>query len=288
MGTKTGDFSKQALITRYLSSTPQAAFRVFALLAAGLMIWAWWVRDYRYLQAESGVGYALGIIGASMMAILLLYPLRKRLRLMRGWLNLNSWFRLHMLLGVLGPLLILLHCNFQLGSANSSVALVCMLLVAGSGLIGRYLYGKFHYGLYGQQVELQQLKTDLDTFYQQFESTPLPSEQQERLQSLYRGCSKIIDSQRQAVSLRQLISQRRWLRQMARQALPAIVSGPVSADNPQRLLGDHQRALAALLDKLASLRLFERLFGLWHVVHIPVFLLMVLTAVVHIFAVHWY
>ena len=56
----------------------------------------------------------------------------------------------------------------------------------------------------------------------------------------------------------------------------------------RKQLDDHHRALAALLDKLAGLRLFERLFGLWHVVHIPVFLLMIITAIVHIVVVHWY
>jgi hypothetical protein len=46
--------------------------------------------------------------------------------------------------------------------------------------------------------------------------------------------------------------------------------------------------MVALLDKLAGLRLGERLFGLWHVIHIPVFILMVVTAIIHIFVVHWY
>lgn len=281
-----GDFTKKALLTRYLSGTSHAAFRVFALLAAAGMLWAWWIRDYRYLQAESGIGYALGILGASLMLILLLYPLRKRLRFMRGWLNLKTWFRLHMLLGVLGPMCILLHCNFQLGSTNSNVALVCMLLVAGSGLVGRYLYGKFHYGLYGQQVGLQQLKSDLDFFYRQLEISPIGSDQRRELRALYEGCSNIIDSQQHAISLRQLLKQRRWLLRMTRQALPAATGA--AAGESRKTLADHQRALAALLNKLAGLSLFERLFGLWHVIHIPVFLLMVCTALIHVFVVHWY
>ena len=252
------------------------------------MLWAWSVRDYHYVQAESGIGYALGVIGASLMTILLLYPLRKRLRLMQNWLNIKSWFRLHMLLGVLGPLCILLHSNFQLGSTNSTVALVCMLLVAGSGLMGRYLYGKFHYGLYGHQVGLQQLKADLDSFYQTLEQQPLGDEPKQQLQDLYRGCDKIIASQRQSVSLRQLISQRRWLHQMSRQTLAAMTRDPAVSGSAHQVLVEHHRALAALLDKLAGLRFFERLFGVWHVVHIPVFLLMVVTAIVHVFVVHWY
>lgn len=287
MGAIPGDFSKKSQLARYLSSSPRTAFRVFALLLAAAMLWAWSLRDYRYLEPESGLGYALGIIGASLMVILLLYPLRKRLRFMRDWLKIKSWFRLHMLLGVLGPLCILLHCNFSLGSTNSNVALVSMLLVAGSGLIGRYLYGKFHFGLYGQQVGLQQLRTDLDYLYQQLETAPLADPQREGLQALYDGCVDIIESQRQKVSFRQLIGQRRWLRRMTRQALAGTATDGAGA-SARRQLDEHRRAMVALLDKLAGLRLGERLFGLWHVIHIPVFLLMVVTAIVHIFVVHWY
>jgi hypothetical protein len=271
--------SIRAPVERYLAST-RLAFGLLSWLAAGLMLWAWAMRDYRYLQAESGVGYALGIAGASMMTILLLYPLRKRLRFMRGWFGLKSWFRLHMLLGILGPSCILLHCNFQLGSTNSNVALASMLMVAGSGLVGRYLYGKFHYGLYGEQVRLGQLKEDLDAFYRGAAGAVTGEVEAQQLQALYLGCSKIIDSQQCTVSLRQLIGQRRWLRQHKR-LLPVV-------GTPDRSLQDHYRALAGLLDKLAGLRLFERLFGLWHIVHIPVFLLMIVTAVVHIVVVHWF
>ena len=287
MGAISGDLSRKTPIARYLSRSPHTTFRVFALLVAAVMGWAWWVRDYRYLQAESGAGYALGIIGASMMVILLLYPLRKRLRFMRGWLQLRNWFSLHMLLGVLGPLCILLHCNFRLGSTNSNVALTSMLLVAGSGLVGRYLYGKFHFGLYGQQVGLQQLKADLDYIYQQFQTSSLPGPQRDGLKSLYADCSEIIESQSRKVSFRQLIGQRRRLRRITRQTLAAMAIDDTTAA-ARKQLDDHRRALVALLDKLAGLRLFERLFGLWHIVHIPVFLLMIVTAIVHIFVVHWY
>ncbi len=265
---------------RYARHSPRIAFRVFAAAVAALMVWAWWIRDHRYLEAESGLGYLLGIIGVSLMLLLLLYPLRKRLPGMRSWGRLASWFRLHMVLGVVGPLCILLHCNFQLGSTNSSVALGCMLLVAGSGLIGRYLYGKFHFGLYGQQVELRQVRSDLEFIYQQMQQGDPDPARREAARNLFEGCTEIIDSQRGGVSLRQLLRQRNWLRKTAKQIRQAG-----GADDTLR---SRQRALASLLDKLAGLRLFERLFGFWHVAHIPVFLLMVVTAIIHVVVVHWY
>jgi hypothetical protein len=42
------------------------------------------------------------------------------------------------------------------------------------------------------------------------------------------------------------------------------------------------------LRKLAQFSLFERLFALWHVVHFPLFLILVMTVIAHVVAVHLY
>ena len=234
----------------------------------------------RYLQAESGFGYALGIVGVSLMLALLLYPLRKRLAVMESWLDVGTWFRWHMVLGVLGPVCILLHSNFRLGSTNSNVALFAMLLVSGSGLVGRYLYGKVHFGLYGKQIELKQIREDLESLHLASASGSSNLGDADELHSLYLDCSKIVASQEHGVSYWTLFQQRRWLRKRYRIFKRKQL--------PNRELREYYRTLAGLLDRLAGLRLFESLFNLWHTVHIPVFLLMIVTVVVHVFAVHWY
>ena len=63
-----------------------------------------------------------------------------------------------MMLGVVGPMLVLFHANFTLGATNSNVALFSMLLVAGSGVIGRYIYTRLHAHLDGKEDTLEQLK----------------------------------------------------------------------------------------------------------------------------------
>ena len=50
------------------------------IVVAGALYFGWVIRDEGYITAEAGLGYALGIIGGSLMLLLLLYPLRKRLR----------------------------------------------------------------------------------------------------------------------------------------------------------------------------------------------------------------
>ena len=112
----------------------------------------------RYITPRSGIGYALGITGGSMMVLLLLYSARKRVRWLRWLGSVTRWFEVHMVLGVLGPLCILFHSNFSLGATNSNVAFWSMLTVAGSGLVGRYLYAHIHYGLYGRQKTLAELQ----------------------------------------------------------------------------------------------------------------------------------
>ena len=58
---------------------------------------------------------------------------------------------------------------------------------------------------------------------------------------------------------------------------------------------EHLRQLARTIDdtlraiqRTAQFSNYERLFSLWHVVHIPFLFLLVVTAIVHVVAVHAY
>ena len=112
----------------------------------------------RFITPEKGLGYALGIVGGSAMLLLLIYPARKRLRWLGPIGTVKAWFQIHMVLGIVGPLLVLFHANFRTGATNSNVALYCMLVVSGSGLVGRYFYARIHSEFYGKQASLAELR----------------------------------------------------------------------------------------------------------------------------------
>jgi len=114
-----------------------------------------------YLTPEAGVGYGLGVLGAVIMLTLLLYPLRKRWRALQRWGAVRNWFRVHMILGIVGPVCIALHCGLRPGAANSRIALVAMSLVVASGIVGRYIYAQIHHGLYGSRASLVELSLEL-------------------------------------------------------------------------------------------------------------------------------
>lgn len=262
----------------------------FYATVAALLFAGWQIKKYHYLTAENGIGYALGIIGGVMMLSLLLYSARKRLRSMRWLGGVRFLFRFHMAFGVIGPVLILFHANFSLGSANSTVALVSMLLVAGSGLVGRYFYGRIHQGLYGRRVALQDLKAAADEKRAELGSIPkIVPELAKRLDELddaaqidRKGLIWLMFKQRKITACGRRMN--KLCTRLERKA--AAANG--RAERVFRELGSDVDAYISACRRVVRLQVYESLFGLWHVFHLPLFLMLVVTGVVHVFAVHIY
>ena len=268
----------------------------FAALASIALVWS--VRDQNLIRADDGVGYWLGIIGGSLMLLLLIYPMRKRIRVLSGLGSVGFWFRTHMIFGIVGPLLVLFHSNFNLGSLNGRVALFCTLVVASSGILGRYLYGKIHYGMYGQRATLQSLQQELagDTGDSggMLGVVELIGERLRPFEQVALGrASKVLPSVFGIVAAPVTT----WRLQRALEPeIRAVISdkamsSALIAQHRERLQAGAERYLEnrlATYRKFAQLRGCERLFGLWHIVHFPLFLVMVAAAIVHVFAVHAY
>jgi len=267
---------------------------------AALAVWVGWLisRDFTMVDAGQGLGYWLGIVGASLMAILLLYPLRKRIRLMRVFGPTRHWFRIHMFFGVLGPVLILYHCNFHFGSLNSNVALVCTLLVAVSGLVGRYLYTRIHIGLDGHRATLRELTDEARiTADQKSQTSALVPELLERMSAFdalvltppRSFLASLLLPLRLAVRTRWRCIGLIWFtrRQLRLQA----AKSPIIAAERRRLQAAISRFIKQHLRRvrrIAEFSSYERLFSLWHVFHLPFFYMLVLTALLHVVAVHMY
>jgi hypothetical protein len=256
----------------------------------------WQDRNSLRLTAESGTGYALGIIGGVLMLLLLLYPARKRLAFMRRLGPVKWWFRGHMILGIVGPVSILYHCNFKLGSLNSNVSLLCMLLVAGSGLIGRYFYSKLHHGLYGRRATVQDFRQDIELLKDQ-SAYALPSSSFLGSQLLALEAEALLTQDKVVSNAIRIIAynlRSYWINVNLGILLKrALRSGASQGGAPltRKQLREERKRLAsylASLRKLNQLSFYERLFSLWHVLHFPLFLMLVISGIVHVIAVHIY
>ena len=267
----------------------------WALVA--LIIWVGWrYRENSPLNAEHGVGYALGIVAVLCMSVLLIYPLRKRLNSLRFIGSARQWFKIHMTLGVIAPIAALYHANFQVGSANSQIALYCALVVAGSGLIGRFLYRRIYADFSGQRGALKNLNR-LDAHRERHRMLGFLALVQQRLD--YFDDLALAHQRSLWTCLVALVR----LRGRARRERLALTRFSVQQLHKRAhhssFINAHQHRLISSLDRylhahmlqvqhLALKQIYERLFALWHVAHLPFFFLLLVSVIVHVFAVHMY
>ncbi|MEZ5818093.1 MAG: hypothetical protein R3D44_13515, partial [Hyphomicrobiaceae bacterium] len=258
----------------------------------------WQASGEDHIAAADGTGYWLGIVGASAMLLLLVYPLRKRSQRLAFIGPIRMWFSIHMFLGIMGPLLILFHCNFRLGSLNSNVALFVMLTVAASGLIGRYLHGKIYRRLDGRRIEVNALMEDLVATREALREWWGADEQPmqalasvaEMTSAPPRGLSEGIwrlirlSLVRGRVRSRFLSASRRALIEAQRDR------GWSGRDvrRRQRAIGKLFNAYIEAVSQLSRFTVYDRLFALWHVLHMPLFVLLILSVLAHVVGVHLY
>lgn len=268
------------------------------LLTAALVIWfGYKFPTERYLSPENGIGYALGIIGGSSMLLLLLYPARKRFRWVGILGTVKGWFQAHMVLGVVGPILILYHSNFSLGATNSNAALWSMLLVAGSGIFGRYFYTRIHLGLYGRRASRTDMQSAADELREKVAGSKFVPDLLEMLDAADQkllsrnGPTGMLLVRPLFVTLRMYHERWRITRRATRELRDAAKKSPVLKAQHQVFAKAVKRYIARRLEatrRVAEFESFERLFSLWHVLHLPLFFLLLIAGIVHVIAVHVY
>jgi hypothetical protein len=263
-------------------------------LISVLLLAGWYVIYYSPYTSDSDVAYYLGLTGGLLMLSLFLYPLRKRLSILRYLGPLRFWFRFHMFAGIFGPVLVVFHSTFQVRSFNAGIAFASMLLVVSSGIIGRLLYRRIHRGLYGRRETLDELRQSLDKQLEEMRSSAnLPGEVKQEIERFAQlvFCAPANRLQRIAHFISLGIRRRRAYQDARRMLTRHTGSSREDKHTPYAdlvdLLSNIDLTLRAV-QNTAQFSTYERLFSYWHTVHIPFLFMLVITAIVHVVAVHAY
>lgn len=285
---------------RVRSGTPRARSGdgPLYLLLVALVFAAWQLSRRGFISAGSDVGYWLGVAGGVMMLALFLYPLRKHVHFMRALGPAKYWFVFHMVCGIGGPLLILVHCAFRIGSLNAAVALFSMLTVAASGIVGRFIYAHIHRGLLGEKSSLREVQAAAgfqhDAVKTRFHFAPTV---EQRLFAFEADALRSEGGWRNDLRRLFALPYRQWrtYHACARELDQIVVKLGIERSWRRGDLNDRRHRARALLRaylasvvRVAQFSVYERLFALWHVLHIPFVYVMLITAVVHVVAVHAY
>jgi hypothetical protein len=266
---------------------------------AGFISYAGWrFREYELITAERGTGYYLGIIGVVLMLLLVVYPMRKRIHALAFLGGSKLWFQLHIAFGIVGPVFILFHANFNLGSLNSQVALFSMIIVALSGIVGRYIYVRFHYGLSERIVNLTELCDDFEQEKEALSINQLFMNLPDAKNKLFDFAEKILKPPGSFVNSIGRIVIAGWqaqlihwkMRRIIRIYLYNLADGHELSFSKKRQIRlqfrNRIRQFFTLAFRVTRLNFYEKAFALWHVLHVPLVILMAVAVVVHIIAVH--
>ena len=203
-----------------------------------------------------------------------------------------------MILGLVGPLLILYHCNFSVDAINSTIALYSMIAVTASGIVGRYFYTRIHRGLYGKRANIEDLREDISNAVDN--SRGLAAILPKFIAELHNLSNKLVgDEFTRSISIRHSLSwvfkyyfvRLRLYLQIRKELIDRAALDPIvrsNANNLRKTANAYATQQVGLMRQVAQLAFYERLFSLWHLFHMPLFLLLVVSALVHVLAVHMY
>lgn len=276
----------------------EANYWLFVVGVVALVLCAWLIGRWGGFEPGSEVGYNLGLAGGIMMLLLFTYPLRKHVRFMHGLGPAKYWFALHMAMGILGPLFILAHSRFSVGSVNAAVALASMCLVAGSGIIGRFIYTKIHHGLYGRRASLEEVRAraglDSSEVQSKLAFAPRVEEALTRFEAsaLKAHANPLVGVWVfMTLWLRARITYWQCARELRRLFRGHAAERAWDQLKYRRRLQGAKRLVGAYLgsiQEVAHFHTYERLFSLWHVLHVPLVYMLILSAIAHVVAVHMY
>jgi hypothetical protein len=267
---------------------------LIGIWVTGLLVFGWINRSNKSINPENGWGYALGIIGGSMMLLLLFYPFRKRIKFLRNTGSVGFWFRFHMLLGLLGPIAVLYHARFSWGALNSAVALNAMLIVAGSGLIGRFFYARVHRGYSGRKLEVRALLNEMHELETSMERLGPIGMTVKSYLAPYEVAAVSAGSSfwNSAAAVIKLGVDTRLSQSKIRREIASI--RPTSGLNNGEVREVRREVLARTAAYFIAVRragefaFYDRMLRLWHILHLPLFFILIATAILHIVAVHMY
>jgi hypothetical protein len=232
---------------------------------------------HAYLKPSGAIGLRLGMFGVLLFLFIYLYPLRKKWAWLGRQGSSKRWLDFHVLLGLVAPVVITFHSSFKFNGI-AGVAYWIMVMVALSGVVGRYIYAQIPRSLNSADLSLQEAQEQSLRLATKLKSTGILSPRD------VDGLLKLPDVRRvQSISLlgvlwrmllfdlrfpfriwrlrqKMLWSQRKWWSLVGLgRGENAVLEGAISIAREQTVLAK----------KIIFLSRSHRMLHLWHIIHRP-------------------
>jgi len=241
-----------------------------------------YLKEYPVIYEPSkGIWHPMGWIGSGMMIIMMLYSLRKRISVFSSLGLLRRWLTVHMFLGIMGPIFVTFHTTFKFSGiiATSYWSMIATMIF---GILGRYIYVQIPRSIAGAEFKVQDIERIIQT---------IDSRLGEYSGSVnITGLSKILDSVYKPTNDIGLIKALFYMFKtdiaisfkiyQVNKILKKEYSLPW---NVRRKIDFLLKKKGALIRRKNLLNTSHRLLHYWHIVHIPLAIVMFLIMILHIF-----
>jgi hypothetical protein len=233
---------------------------------------------HAYFAPHAPVGHGYGVVGSLFMVVGVVgYGIRKRWGPLRRVGKLKTWLDVHIFLCTLGPFLVLLHTTFKFGGIVS-IAFWSMTIVVLSGVFGRYVYVRIPKTVHGAFLSLEAVAARRDELLSGIRDrigedlagalAGGPTDHSGRTPGLLGGL---------VLAFRYDSTRRRREREISsslkRSGVPRMQRVP---------LLESLREEVRIREQMVLLKPFQRLFHYWHVLHLPLAIVMFLILAVHV------
>lgn len=243
------------------------------------------------IRFGSGLRFWLGVTGATLMAALLLYPVRKLFATKKRLGSVGGWFHIHMLFGLGGPLLVLYHANLSLGGFNANVALWSMIVIVVSGIIGHFVYATVSAEFYwGKEHAREQLDAIAAALVQLDAMHP---SRWNLIDALHATEVELLTPRKgilASIAVRRDVGQRLaklWDATLWHVDQCAEQLGLTAPEKKQikGTIAKHFKAYVRIARLTSTRSVREQIWARWRLFHLPLFLMMVVATVLHVMAV---
>jgi len=223
------------------------------------------------------VGHGLGIFGSLFIIIgVATYSTRKRIRFLQRWSKLKYWLHFHIFLCTLGPFWVLLHTTFKF-SGLVAISFWSMMLVVASGVFGRYVYARIPKTLNGVFLDDEQIRNRYRTLKEELVAiSGLSAEDIENTPMLLNPNRHFSIGQAVVTTIK--LDMARFISDPLTRLLESYNLSGQEREEAHRLT----RQLMLTSRQLAIKQPFQKIFGYWHVLHIPLTAVMFIILLVHV------
>lgn len=238
------------------------------------------------LRPNGSVGLLYGYAGTALLLLLLLYSVRKRVRVLHKLGVLRRSLNVHVFCGIAGPALITLHSSFKFGGIIS-IGYWSMMTVMASGFVGFYLYRQIPRALSNAAREADDLDAELAARDAELAEQYGLSDAQ--LSALRRAAGTEGAESRGALgSLVYLLSQDLRLRFGGVHVPESTEAARPLEKRELRRMTQLMRQRIVLERRRAFLTQTRTLFGYWHAIHKPFTICLFVMMFVHIAVAMWF